>query len=58
MLDIYFFSSGVVVGMEETSVEAMEDVGQRQLCASIMMGMLAKDVTVMVVHESGSALGV
>jgi hypothetical protein len=43
--------------MEETSVVVMENIGQRQLCASVMMGTLAKDVTVMVVYESRNARG-
>ena len=43
--------------MEETSVFVDEDVGERELCASIMSGTLGKEVMVMVVYESRNAIG-
>ena len=43
--------------MEETSVFVDEDVGERELCASVMSGTLGKEVMVMVVYENRDAIG-
>ena len=51
------FFAGVVIGMEETSVFVDEDVGERELCASVMSGTLGKEVMVMVVYEDRNAIG-
>ena len=49
--------AGVLIGMEETSVFVDEDVGERELCASVMNGTLGKEVMVMVVYENRNAIG-
>ena len=49
--------AGVLIGMEETSVFVDEDVGERELCASVMNGTLGKEVSVMVVYENRNAIG-
>lgn len=43
--------------MEETSVSVPEDVGEYQLCASVVSGTLVKEVIVMVIYDSGNATG-
>ena len=34
-----------------------EDVGERELCASVVSGTLGKEVSVMVVYENRDAIG-
>ena len=47
----------VVIGMDETMVNVDEDIGQRELCASIMSGELMREVQVMVVYADRTASG-
>lgn len=48
----------VVIGMEETTVTVQEDIGQRELCASIMNNVeLRRDVVVTIAYEDISAVG-
>ena len=42
--------------MNETIVDVPEDIGQRELCASVMSGQLAREVIVMVIYEDRNAL--
>ncbi len=49
--------AGVVIGLEETLVTVSEDVGMRELCASVMSGMVMRDVLVDVAYQDRSALG-
>ena len=44
--------------MVETAVEVSEDVGQRELCASIMSGELAREAVVTVTYQNRNAMSV
>ena len=46
-----------MIGMDETMVFVDEDVGERELCASVMNGTLDKEVSVMVIYENRDAIG-
>ncbi len=52
-MNISILIAGVVIGLEETLVTVS---GTRELCASVMSGMLMRDVLVDVVYQDRNAI--
>ena len=48
---------GVVVGMEEASVEVSEGAGDLQLCVVVTSGELVRELIITVIYRSGDAVG-
>ncbi len=56
IMSISILIAGVVIGLEATLVTVSEDVGMRELCASVMSGMLMRDVLVDVAYQDRNAM--
>ncbi len=56
-MSISILIAGVVIIIpEETLVTVSEDVGMRELCASMISGMLTRDVLVDVVYQDRNTM--
>ncbi len=56
-MNVSSFLAGVVIGLEDPSVEVREDVGDLELCARVISGELGREVVVMVIYVDRSAVG-
>ena len=49
--------TGITIGLDETFIQVSEDIGVRQVCASITEGTTERDIVVTLFSEDQSATG-